>query len=189
MTACALRRAQRVDAAAIGSLHVASWRETYAGLLPDAMLAALSVPEREAMWRGVLAAGDAVVMVAEQAGRIVGFGSCGPQRDEVLAASGFDGEIGAIYVLRADQHRGIGRAIMAALAMALADRGHAAASLWVLRDNRPACGFYAMLGGIVVGERAGTRDGLALTELAYGWCDLAALAGREAPPLNPLRQS
>jgi hypothetical protein len=38
-----LRQATHADAAAPGRLHVTSWHETYAGLLPDAMLAALSV--------------------------------------------------------------------------------------------------------------------------------------------------
>ena len=38
----AIRRARASDAAAIGALHVAVWRSTYAGILPDAYLAGLS---------------------------------------------------------------------------------------------------------------------------------------------------
>jgi GNAT superfamily N-acetyltransferase len=174
------RDAKPGDAAAIGALHVASWRETYAGLLPDAMLAALSVEARTAMWRQILADpgafGDAAVFVAEEAGSLVGFGSCGRQRDAALAEAGYGGEIGAVYVLRAHQQRGAGRALMGALARALAEQGHAGASLWVLRENMPARLFYEELGGALIGQRHEEQPGASFVELAYGWRDLSALA-------------
>ena len=175
----ALREATPADAPAIGALHVASWRETYAGLLPDAMLAGLSAEARAAMWTHVLgdpaAFGDAAVIVAEADGAIIGFGSCARQRDEALAASGYGGEIGALYVLRAHQGRGTGRALIAALAQALLDRGHTGASLWVLRENAPARTFYEALGGELVGEQSEDQAGATLVELAYGWRDLSRL--------------
>lgn len=170
-----LRRAVPADAAAIGALHVASWRETYAGLVPNRMLAALSVEARTAMWNGVLddPSGGTAVFVTEDAGRIVGFGACGGQRDDALLAAGFSGEIGAIYVLGTHQGRGLGRSIMAATAQLLTDRGQSALSLWVLRGNAPARAFYARLGGEMVGEK--TDEGL--VEVAYGWRDLSRLTG------------
>jgi hypothetical protein len=42
-----IRRASQSDARAIAEVHVASWRETYRGIVPDAFLDALSVAERE----------------------------------------------------------------------------------------------------------------------------------------------
>lgn len=175
-----LRPATLADAAAIGALHVASWRETYGGVLPNEALADLSVESRTAMWCGVLgdpdAPGNMSVFVAETDGRIVGFGACGRQRDRALSEAGFGGEIGAIYVFRAHQHRGAGRAIMAAMARALSGLGHDAASLWVLRDNGPARGFYEALGGEIVGEKEEASPGGTLVELAYGWRDLSRLS-------------
>lgn len=180
MDAIRFREAKPVDAAAIGALHVASWRETYAGLLPEAMLAALSVEARTAMWSRIIgdpgAFGDAALFVAEEDGSILGFGSCGRQRDAALAEAGYGGEIGAIYVRRGHQNRGAGRAIMRALARALSDRGHEAASLWVLRENKPARHFYEALGGEVIGQRQEEQPGASFVELAYGWRDLFALA-------------
>ena len=41
-----IRRAVAEDADAIAAIHVAGWRETYAGILPAAHLAALSVERR-----------------------------------------------------------------------------------------------------------------------------------------------
>jgi GNAT superfamily N-acetyltransferase len=117
------------------------------------------------------------VFVAEDGGRAIGFGSCGPQRNEALTRAGFGGEFGAIYVLRSHQGRGVGRSIMAALARALSAEGHGAAALWVLRDNAPARRFYERLGGIVVGEQIDEQPGATLVEDGYGWRDLSILTG------------
>jgi len=46
MTSVTLRRATLDDAEALGALHVASWHETYVGIIPDEMLAGRSVGER-----------------------------------------------------------------------------------------------------------------------------------------------
>jgi len=180
MSQVGLRPAVLTDAAAIGAVHVQSWRETYAGLLPEAMLAELSVERWAAMWGELLGdpatAASMTIVVAENESRIVGIGGCGPQRDEALAKSGFTGEFGMIYVLRSHQGRGLGRSIMASLAWSLAKLGHEKASLWVFRENERARRFYERLGGTIVGEKAGERNGTVLVDLAYGWSDLSGLA-------------
>jgi ribosomal protein S18 acetylase RimI-like enzyme len=167
------------DAPALGALHVASWRETYKGILPDEMLASLSEEARSAMWAGVLGDPEAnagtMVYIAEDQGRLVGFGSCGKQRDQMLAELGFGGEIGAIYVLRSHQHLGIDRSIMSLMAQALLEADRRAASLWVLRENRVARTFYERLGGKVVGEKKDETPQVALVEMAFGWGDLSVL--------------
>lgn len=179
MNAIRLRRAAPADAAALGALHVASWHETYAGILPDEMLADLSVEARSAMWGKVLhdpaAFGDTAVFLAEDGNRMIGFGSCGRQRDTTLADAGFSGEIGAIYVLRSHQNRGTGRAILAAMSGFLSALGHEAASLWVLRENGPARTFYEALGGEIIGEKTDEQAEATLIEVAYGWRDLSSL--------------
>jgi len=175
------REARIDDAAAIGALHVAAWRETYTGLLPDAFLDSLSADERSETWRAVLsdpAAYDATALfLAESDGRLAGFGACSDQRDPALEARGFDGEFGAVYVLRAFQRKGAGRALMRLMARDLLERGCNGASLWVLRENRPARRFYERLGGLDCGEKTDERPGLTLHEIAYGWKDLSLLIG------------
>jgi ribosomal protein S18 acetylase RimI-like enzyme len=179
MTAVPLRKATYADAAALGALHVTSWQETYTGLVPDEMLAGLSVDARTAMWSKILDAPDdfgcAAVFIADDNERVVGFGSCGRQRDNALIDKGFSGEFSAIYVLRSHQGRGVGRSIMNAMSSELADAGHSAASLWVLRENAPARAFYEKLGGIIVGEKIDDRPDATLVEDAYGWRDLSSL--------------
>jgi hypothetical protein len=44
-----IRMATFDDAPALANMHVASWRETYASILPAAMLASLSVQKRQAI--------------------------------------------------------------------------------------------------------------------------------------------
>ncbi len=80
-----LRRATIYDADKLGAVHVASWHETYAGILPDDMLAGLSIEARSAMWAKILgdpsAFADTAVYVMEGDASIIGFGACGRQRD------------------------------------------------------------------------------------------------------------
>jgi hypothetical protein len=137
-----LRQAHVTDADAIAALHVASWRETYSAMLPQELLAGLSVEARSAMWCSVLSGSagrdGTSVFVAESRSGIVGFGACGTQRDTNLREKGFDAEIGAIYILEVEQHGGLGKGLMGLMAASLLDGGRKAVSLWVIRENAPA---------------------------------------------------
>jgi ribosomal protein S18 acetylase RimI-like enzyme len=174
-----IREATPDDAHALGSMHVASWRETYAGILPETMLSSLSVDARAAAWAKIMqepaTAGSTVVYLAEYRGTIVGFGSCGAQRTDSLRVKGYDGEVSAIYVLREFQKRKIGTHLVRAMSSDLIRRGFNAAALWVLRDNLRATRFYERYAGQVIAEREDVRDGVVLVELAYGWPDLKEL--------------
>jgi ribosomal protein S18 acetylase RimI-like enzyme len=174
-----IRPAALADAANLASMHVASWLETYPGLLPDSMLTSLSVDKRLAMWQQVIGdaptPGSPKVYIAEIDGKVVGFGSCCNQRTRTLRESSYDGEISAIYVLKAFQRRALGRSLLGAMAADLSGRGFSAVSLWVLRDNAPARRFYERYGAKVVAEREEPRPDGVLLEVAYGWMDLSEL--------------
>jgi GNAT superfamily N-acetyltransferase len=143
------------------------------------MLSSLSVEARAAAWAQIMrdppTVGSTVIFLAEHAGRIIGFGSCGAQRSEILKDKGYDGEVSAIYLLREFQNRGIGARLLGSMSSDLLRRGFSAAALWVLRDNSTARRFYDHHGGSVVAEREDVRDGAVLAELAYGWTDLKML--------------
>ncbi len=74
----AIREARRGDCDAIGAVHVAAWRETYAGLLPEATLAGLSPQGRADMWRRWCDAGDPdrLLLVAGDAEGLSAFAAC-----------------------------------------------------------------------------------------------------------------
>jgi ribosomal protein S18 acetylase RimI-like enzyme len=174
-----IRIATPDDAHGLAVMHIASWHETYTGLLPDKMLSALSVESRAAAWAKIMqepaTERSTVVHLAEHQGAIIGFGSCGAQRTESLKAKGYDGEVSGIYVLREFQKRKVGIHLFRAMSSDLIGRGFSAAALWVLRDNVRARRFYEHLDGKVIGEREDVRDGTILIELAYGWSDLKQL--------------
>lgn len=175
MKGITLRAATLADVDGLASMHVASWRETYTGIMPDELLASHSVETRAAMWTNILgnreAFGCAEVLIAHDLNRIIAFGSCGEPRDRALADAGFDSEIGGLYVLRSHQKRGIGHSIMAAMSEFLSGLGYKGAYLWVLRDNGPARTFYESLGGRFLAERQDERFEGAIAEVAYGWSD------------------
>ena len=174
-----IRPAGADDAEAIARVHVAAWAETYGDLLPPEALARRTVEGRTEFWSRVLA-GDppdprTEVAVLLSDGAVVGFASWGDQRDDALRDRGFGGEITAIYLLRAAQGRGHGRALMAQAARGLLARGHRGAGLWVVRDNPRACAFYERLGGAPVLEGMDDLADIPVAVVAYAWTDLSPL--------------
>lgn len=170
-----IRRATDADVLPIAKVHIVSWRETYPGMLPERMLARLSIAEEAIRWQRMLdrprAWGGAMSFVAEQDGSIVGYGTCGEQRMRLLSKRGFTSEVSELYVLRSAQRQGVGCGLMEAMAHALIERGDRALMLWVLAENQAARRFYESLGGVPIAERRAS-----LVELAYGWADLRRLS-------------
>jgi L-amino acid N-acyltransferase YncA len=176
-----IRRARVADAGGIARVYVESWRNSYAGLLPDPYLLGLSEPVLTARWRSQLAqpaeAAGTFVAVTRPEG-IVGFGTCGSQRGQL---AGFDGEVYTLYLLDSVHGQGLGRRLMTAMASELCGRGWHSGLVWVLRDN-PARWFYEHLGGRRLAEQTILLARTVLPQVAYGWRDLGALARL---PTNP----
>jgi ribosomal protein S18 acetylase RimI-like enzyme len=141
-----VRRALPHDAPAIAAVHVHTWQAAYRGLVPDQLLDALSVTQREDVWRQVLAGDDGTrVYVAIGEGRVVGFCAvAAPSRDED-AEEGV-AEIGAIYVHPDVWRSGVGRALMDVAIGDLQEDGWRWVTLWVFAENQQARDFYARLG-------------------------------------------
>jgi ribosomal protein S18 acetylase RimI-like enzyme len=166
-----IRSARPDDAPAIARVHVDSWRETYAGIVPDDFLASLSYERREGMWRSGLEhpAWKGVLFVAEDPEHgVVGFVAGGPPQE---GDEEFSCELWALYLLRAHQGRDIGRQLFRRFTSEMASRGHSSMLLWVLAEN-PTTGFYERMGGVKVREREIEVGGKKLVEWAYGWRDL-----------------
>ena len=113
-----------------------------------------------------------VVFVAEDPrGRIVGFVSGGPERNDDTA---YPGELYAIYLLESCQGQGLGRRLVGALVEWFLSRGWQSMLLWVLEDN-PSRGFYEALGGVRIKQETISIGGTELVEIAYGWTDISPL--------------
>ncbi len=158
------------DAEAIAHVHVASWRTTYSGIVSEEYLETLNEAERVLSWREWLTL-DAPVFVAELEGKVVGFIGGGPIREPL---SGYDAELYAIYLLQHSQKRGIGTALLQALAGSLHAGGFRSMAAWVLAGNA-STSFYQKSGALPLGSKEVEIGGVMLPVLAYGWPRLQAI--------------
>lgn len=157
-----VRPARREDAAAIADVHVLTWQAAYEHVFGEERLAGIG-ERRRAQWEEWLADQQPrwQVLVAEVAGRVVGFASVGESRDEAGK-----GELAAIYVLPDAWGSGAGSALMASALEEL--RGYSSATLWVLEDNPRARRFYEREGWILDGGRREEEFlGVTVVELRY----------------------
>lgn len=164
------------DAEGIAKVHVKGWQEAYIGQLPQHVLDRQSVPARMRMWSGLLQESPAsrwTFVAIDPAAGIVGF--AGGVRAKP-AAYGPAFKVPVLYVLQSHLRRGLGRKLMHALALAMAQHGIGEVALWSLASNRPARAFYEAIGGRLISVLAEPdRDGrLALA--GYRWRSPVELA-------------
>jgi ribosomal protein S18 acetylase RimI-like enzyme len=171
MTIC-IRRASINDANGIACVNVDTWRTAYHGILPDELLANLSYDGVRDKWENYLHNTEHAVYVAEDDTKsVVGFASCGPDRDNDPV---YRGEVYALYVLQKMQRQGIGKRLMQSAIRGLTSRGFSSMIVWVLADN-PSRRFYELLGGEHVQTRDISRGGRPLKEVGYGWKNLDSI--------------
>jgi GNAT superfamily N-acetyltransferase len=142
-----VRRAGLTDARAIAEVAVAGWQTAYRGILPDDFLEGSRVGAREAAWHEWIARdadGGTPAWVAERDGRVVGFVSSGPPRDEDVPLPA--AEIYAIYVLPESWRHGLGQALLATAVAHWDARGAQTLVLWVFEANSRARAFYEAMG-------------------------------------------
>jgi ribosomal protein S18 acetylase RimI-like enzyme len=158
----AVRRAQAGDAAALGEIHVRTWRAAYEHVFGAARLAGMRAGRRTEQWRGWLAQGvDAWVCEGED-GSIVGFVWIGDSREAER-----EGELFAIYVLPEAWGSPAGRELMAVARDALR-AAYPTSILWVLEDNPRARRFYEREGWSLDGGRKEEELlGAIVTEVRY----------------------
>ncbi len=168
-----IRHATPADVPAIARIHVDSWRATYRGIVPDAVLDELSYAEHEERWQlRVQPDAESITLVAEDDdGALAGFVIGGKERtgDPV-----YDAELYAIYLDPSHMRHGTGTLLTRGLARALQAEGFNSLLVWVLAAN-PARHFYAALGAQYVRAATITIGGAELSECAYGWPTLAPL--------------
>ncbi len=169
-----IRAAKPWDAASIARVHVASWRSTYGGLVPDTHLDSLDEAAFTSRWQQWIGEEKVPILVAEDESGVFGFISGGPNRGPD-SSNIYDGELYAVYLLQSHQCRGVGRALVRQLAAILRDGGYRGMLVWLLEAN-PAAGFYRRLGAAAVTSRAIEIGGATMAEIALGWPDLGVLA-------------
>ena len=189
VTHVAIRVADPADAAAIATVHVRSWQAAYRGLMPDHALATLSIAERERWWARLLSdppPRTALLVATASSASVVGFCGAGPSLDP--AATGDDGQLYTIYLLRRYWRRGIGSKLHTAALHRLAGLGFRRAELWVLETNTRAIEFYRRVGWRADGTRQVDRGpgGIELPEVSEPRVHTQAHRSRPHPVSQPL---
>jgi GNAT superfamily N-acetyltransferase len=162
------------DAEEIARVHVQCWQESYADILPAEFLKKLSAEARIAQWRRTISDPDVFMRVARDASGIVGFVSCGAARED--AAKEADGEIFAVYILKAYHGRRIGRAFIAAAARFWLSKGGRNLIVLSMAGNKQAAAFYEALGGVQVYEGSFEIAGVPMADKGHLFNNLAELA-------------
>ena len=167
-----VRKASPTDASAIAHVYVASWRSTYGGLLPPAVLRGMSEVRETLFWWTALCAQrprSVTLVMQDRQGKAIGFIAAGPER---AVAGGQRAEVYTLYLLEEFQRRGLGTRLLAGAADALQAGGFGSLVVWVLAGN-PARAFYEHLGAERVAARTIRMGGQSVHELAFAWPDLA----------------
>ncbi|NMN94374.1 GNAT family N-acetyltransferase [Antrihabitans stalactiti] len=115
--------------------HIASWQESYRGIVPDHVLDAFDIDERAAMWERRLADHPHATQVAVEDGAVIGFATASPH------------ELHALYVRRYRHGSGVADELIGAAI------GARPCSLWVFEANPRAQAFYRKHGFVPAGER------------------------------------
>src|SRR5215469_13184273 len=136
-----IRPAEPGDELAVAKVHVRSWQVAYRGLFSSSYLDALKPEDRARRYSfGSSDPRAPATLVALMDAAICGFATTSPARD---ADSQGKGELAGLYVDPDWWDSGVGRALIVAARERLAQRGFAAATLWVLDSNARAMRFYA----------------------------------------------
>jgi GNAT superfamily N-acetyltransferase len=163
----AIRPAKLADAEGIARAHTASWRTSYRGILPDAVLDRIDVDQRTSSWRRVLEDPSVLTLVAYDVTHhdIVGFCDAGACRRN----SGYAAEVYRIYIEHHAKRHGLGREMFEQVTDWLRAQRLRSLIIWVLDNNHHARRFYEAMGGRAASRVASAVSGFPIVELAYVW--------------------
>ena len=132
-----IRRATQSDLPEIAAIHVESWKDVYADVLPAEFMARQIDQVLAQHWHDTEFHNEDIVLVAE-ADSLVGFVAvwCRPVPF-----------IDNLHVRPSHRSRKVGSALMKVMAKELIKNNYQTAYLWVFESNEKAIRFYETLGG------------------------------------------
>lgn len=148
MPTVAVRPAEVGDLNQIVEVFLACWHESYAAVLPQRLVDAMTDERARDLWTRAVresAPGHLLVAVGSEPARVVGVTRLGPVVDAT-------GHVASLYVWPPAQGLGVGRLLLEAAGARLARSGASSATLWVFRDNAASIAFYRHLGWVPDGQ-------------------------------------
>ena len=162
-----IRHATEADLSLIAAIHSSSWRTSFRGIVPDAILAAKSPEKCLEGWIRVFEAHPANLFVFTEADAVRGWMCAGRVVD--VARSGPHGfEIFGLHAHPDWRGRGIGQAL-ARSALASASRQGLSTIVWTFAASTRSRRFYKRMGGAVAKRGEWRQDGYCVPEVAYAW--------------------
>lgn len=163
----AIRAGAIADAAEIARVQTTSWKTSYRGILPDAVLDTMDPARRVAMRREILRDPLALNLVAYDTTHrdLVGFCNAGPSRRDGARV----GELFEIYIVDRAKRFGLGRELFESVASWCRARRMSSLIIWVLENNHHARRFYEAMGGRAGSRTGSTVRGYSVVELSYVW--------------------
>jgi ribosomal protein S18 acetylase RimI-like enzyme len=174
-----VRTAWAADAPAIARVQIRAWRQGYAGLLPEQMLAALDADAFAAQWsQAITRPTDARnrVLVALDRATVVGF-ALTAVADDPDADPGRDGQVAEFVVDPGHRRAGHGSRLLQACADTMRADRFARATIWVTSTDDALRGFLTGTGWAADGahrELDLTGDGSTLVKQVRLHTDLSA---------------
>ena len=147
-----VRRARPADTDAIGEVQAATWRASYAGVLPGPTLDALDPEQLAAAWRSALSDPPTprhALLVALAGADVVGFAAVGPAEP---VEEGI-GEITALVLTAEARGQGHGSRLLNAAADVLRENGFDHVVVWVLDGDEDRAAFLIGAGFVADGAR------------------------------------
>lgn len=157
-----IRTATVDDVAAIARIHVQSWQETYAEMLYPHIVAEQTIETRLQLWSQVLQLKNHIILLYEDAGQVQGFIDVSLNEEKGIA------KIMALYVLKAVQKQGVGKALFEQALQDIHPMQYPQILLNVY-DQNPACQFYEYMGGKCIAVEDSSEEGENLKVLHYLW--------------------
>ena len=161
MNAGFVRAARAGDAVGLALVQVASWRASFAGLVPDAVISELggAVPQFTERWRDAISSPPTskhrvhVAVEAPGSPEIIGFAASGPATDEDLWP-GTDGELYELHVAPGATGAGHDERLLHAVADAFEEDGFGTAYTWALAGDAARLSFLAEAGWAEDGSKS-----------------------------------
>ena len=164
-----IRSATEADVTPVAQIHMASWRDAYRGVIPDAVIDARTVEGAVAMWFANLAQFPLNLTVAQMADRqIAGFSCAGPVTDQERSGP-YEFEVYALHVRPDLRRNGVGAALLHQAMTRARDLGTRSLIVWTLENLHLSRRFYEREGGTLVKRGEWQIGGVTLPDLAYGW--------------------
>lgn len=139
-----VRPAKKNEAKAIAEIHASSSRAAFKALFPGEQSPLVPLDVSVAYWRDAIEFGEPQVLVAVDAGEVVGFVGFDRSRDK--GTPNTTGEIWAIYAAPAHWGKGVGLALWDAAREGLQEEECNKVTLWIPLGNERALRFHELAG-------------------------------------------